>query len=146
MTKQTQAEKADELIEAFEMFDNWEDRYDYLIDLGKKLPPVKPDERITENRVEGCQSNVWVVARKTDEQTVEFSADSDAMITKGLVSLLWLIYSGERIENILSYDIEALFSKLGLDQRLSLTRKNGLSGMVKRVKLPSSDSTRTLPP
>lgn len=134
MTKQTQEEKADELIEAFEMFDNWEDRYDYLIDLGKKLPPVKPDERIPDNRVEGCQSNVWLVARKTEEQTVEFSADSDAMITKGLVSLLWLIYSGEKIEKILSYDIEALLSKLGLDQHLSLTRKNGLSGMVKRVK------------
>ncbi len=134
MTKQTQEEKADELIEAFEMFDNWEDRYDYLIDLGKKLPPVKPDERIPENRVEGCQSNVWVVARKTEEQTVEFSADSDAMITKGLVSLLWLIYSGEKLDKILSYDIEALLSKLGLDQHLSLTRKNGLSGMVKRVK------------
>ena len=134
MTKQTQEEKAEELIEAFEMFDNWEDRYDYLIDLGKKLPPVKPDERIPDNRVEGCQSNVWLVARKTEEQTVEFSADSDAMITKGLVSLLWLIYSGEKIEKILSYDIEALLSKLGLDQHLSLTRKNGLSGMVKRVK------------
>ena len=134
MTKQTQEEKADELIEAFEMFDNWEDRYDYLIDLGKKLPSVKPDERIPDNRVEGCQSNVWLVARKTGEQTVEFSADSDAMITKGLVSLLWLIYSGEKIEKILSYDIEALLSKLGLDQHLSLTRKNGLSGMVKRVK------------
>ena len=134
MTKQTQEEKAEELIEAFEMFDNWEDRYDYLIDLGKKSPPVKPDERIPDNRVEGCQSNVWLVARKTEEQTVEFSADSDAMITKGLVSLLWLIYSGEKIEKILSYDIEALLSKLGLDQHLSLTRKNGLSGMVKRVK------------
>ncbi len=140
MTKQTQEEKADELIEAFEMFDNWEDRYDYLIDLGKKLPPVKPDERISENRVKGCQSNVWLVARKTGEQTVEFSADSDAMITKGLVSLLWLIYSGEKIEKILSYDIEALLSKLGLDQHLSLTRKNGLSGMVKRVKSLAAQS------
>lgn len=131
---QTQVEKAQELIEAFELLDNWEDRYDYLIDLGKTLPLIDPAEKIPANRVEGCQSNVWVLVKKSQDDRIEFTADSDAMITKGLVSLLWLIYSGETKEKVLSYDITALLHKLGLDQHLSITRKNGLSGMVKRIK------------
>ena len=131
---QTQDEKAEELIEAFELLDNWEDRYDYLIDLGKQLPPIDPAEKIDRNRVEGCQSNVWVSAKKTSQGTIEFTADSDAMITKGLVSLLWLVYSGETKERVLSFDINGLLAKLGLDQHLSITRKNGLSGMVKRIQ------------
>ncbi len=131
---QTQVEKAQELIEAFELLDNWEDRYDYLIDLGKTLPLIDPAEKIPANRVEGCQSNVWVLVKKSQDDRIEFTADSDAMITKGLVSLLWLIYSGETKERVLSFDITALLHKLGLDQHLSITRKNGLSGMVKRIK------------
>ena len=131
---QTQVEKAEELIEAFELLDNWEDRYDYLIDLGKTLPLIDPAEKIPANRVEGCQSNVWVLVKKSQDGRIEFTADSDAMITKGLISLLWLIYSGETKEQVLSFDITALLHKLGLDQHLSITRKNGLSGMVKRIK------------
>ena len=131
---QTQVEKADELIEAFELLDNWEDRYDYLIDLGRTLPLIDPAEKIPANRVEGCQSNVWVSVKKSQDDRIEFTADSDAMITKGLVSLLWLIYSGETKEQVLTFDITALLHKLGLDQHLSITRKNGLSGMVKRIK------------
>ena len=94
---ETQEEKAAEIAEMFELFDNWEDRYQVLIDLGRKLPPMDPAEKNDQTRVTGCMSNVWMAAHVKDTpggRVVEFSADSDAAITKGLVSILWYVFSG----------------------------------------------------
>lgn len=132
-----QKEIADDLVDTFEMFDSWEDRYGVLIDFGKKLPPLDEGDKVEENRVHGCQSQVWMVARERQEdgQTViDFIADSDALIVKGLIAILRKIYSGQTPQNILSFDITAMLERLGLDQHLTTGRRNGLDGMVCRIK------------
>lgn len=129
--------QADELIETFEMFDEWEDRYRFLIDLGKELPPFPDAARVDENKVHGCQSNVWLIAdpqQADGEKTIHFLADSDAHIVRGLIAILRRVYSGQSADEISRFDIDGFFKKLGLDQHLSMGRRNGLSGMVARVK------------
>ncbi len=137
MTQLTQQENADELIEAFEMFDDWEDRYRFLIDAAKGLPPLPAEAKTEENRVHGCQSNVWMIAEpKTEagEMHIEFLADSDSVFTRGMVALVRKLYSGQTPRDILNFDIEGFLKQLQLDQHLSMGRRNGLDGMVKRVK------------
>lgn len=129
----TQQEIADELVDSFEMFDAWEDRYRFLIDLGRKLPPLDEAEKTEENRVHGCQSNVWMVAQR-DNDKIDFIADSDSSIVRGLIAVLRRVYSGQTAQNILSFDIEPFFARLGFDQHLSMGRRNGLYGMVQRIK------------
>ena len=132
-----QQETADDLVDTFEMFDSWEDRYDVLIDFGKKLPPLDESDKIEENRVHGCQSQVWMVAHPHEENgptTIDFIADSDALIVKGLIAILRKIYAGQTPQNILSFDITGLLERLGLDQHLTSGRRNGLDGMVRRIK------------
>ena len=133
----TQQETADELIEAFEMFDDWEDRYRFLIDAAKGLPPLPPEAKTEENRVHGCQSNVWMIAepkREDGETRIDFLADSDSVFTRGMVALVRKLYSGQTPRDILNFDIEGFLKQLQLDQHLSMGRRNGLDGMVKRVK------------
>jgi sulfur transfer protein SufE len=131
----TQEERAEEIRDAFAMFDDWADRYQFLMDLGKKLPPMEDASKTEENRVKGCQSNVWLVARPVPgTDTVEFVADSDSAIVKGLVAILWRVYSGQPAHKILDYDVEKLLADLELDQHLTLNRRNGLVGMVQRIK------------
>ena len=132
--------KAEEIKDAFGMFDDWSDRYQFLMDLGRKLPPMPDADKTEESRVKGCQSNVWLVAHAipgTDR--VEFVADSDSAIVKGLVAILWRVYSGQPAEQILAFDIEGLLSDLELDQHLTMNRRNGLQGMVQRIKALASD-------
>ncbi len=124
-------------MDQIELFDDWESKYEVLIDLGRDLPPMDAADKNEETRVRGCQSNVWVIAhiRQTAQgPVVDISADSDAAITKGLVSILWHIFSGQTAEKILAFDIESYIEGLGLSAHLSTQRRNGLSGMVKRVK------------
>ena len=138
--EETQQARAEEIKEAFAMFDDWADRYQFLMDLGKKLPPMDAANKTEENRVQGCQSNVWLVAHPvpgTDK--VEFIADSDSAIVKGLVSILWRVYSGQHASAILSFDIEKLLADLELDQHLTMNRRNGLVGMVQRIKALASE-------
>ena len=133
----TQKETADELIEAFEMFDDWEDRYRFLIDAAKGLPPLPGEAKTEENRVHGCQSNVWMIAQpkvESGETRIEFTADSDSVFTRGMVALVRKLYSDQTPADILNFDMEGLLKRLGLDQHLSMGRRNGLDGMVKRVK------------
>lgn len=134
---ENQQEIADDLVDTFEMFDSWEDRYGVLIDFGKKLPPLDESEKIEENRVHGCQSQVWMIARPRQEngQTViDFIAESDALIVKGLIAILRKVYSGQTPQNILSFDINDFLQRLGFDQHLSSGRRNGLDGMVRKIK------------
>jgi cysteine desulfuration protein SufE len=140
---ETAEERAKQIIEDFELFDNWEDRYRYLIDIGRELPPLDEAAKTEENRVHGCQSNVWMVAQVREEngrRVIDFIADSDAHIVKGLIAILRRVYSGEPAEVILDFDIEGLLERLGLSQHLSLGRRNGLAGMVKRIKTLARES------
>lgn len=124
------------LVDTFEMLDDWEDRYRLLIDLGRKLPPFPDAARTDENRVEGCTSNVWLLTQVSDDQPprIEFQADSDAFIVKGLVAILLKAYSGKTAEEILEVDIESLFNELGLAQQLTPNRRDGFVAMVKRMR------------
>jgi sulfur transfer protein SufE len=135
--------QADEIRDAFAMFDDWADRYQFLMDLGKKLEPMDPADKSEENRVKGCQSNVWLVAHPVPgSDRIEFQADSDSAIVKGLVSILWRVYSGQPAQEILTFDIEKLLSDLELDQHLTLNRRNGLVGMVARIKALAAQMIR----
>jgi cysteine desulfurase/selenocysteine lyase len=127
---------AEEIIEIFELFDDWQDRYQHLIDLGDKLP-LMPEEFKTEcTRVHGCQSVVYLSAREKPDApgVVEFLADSDAGLVRGLIALLEHLFSGQRAEDILAFDVEGFFRRLGLDHHLSLNRRNGLASMVQRIR------------
>jgi cysteine desulfuration protein SufE len=126
----------EELRENFALFDDWEDRYRYLIDLGRKLPDF-PDALKTEaNKVRGCMSQVWMVpGHPADDATrFAFAADSDAHIVKGLIAVLGTLFSGKSPEEIAHIDTEAAFAAIGLDQHLSPSRRNGLVSMVEKIK------------
>jgi cysteine desulfuration protein SufE len=126
----------DELFEEFEFLGDWDDQCDFLIDLGLELPEL-PDEAKTEaNRVHGCQSNVWLVAevKPGDPPVIDFDANSDAIIVNGLIAVLTILFSGRTAQQILDTDVEAVFAKLGLERHLSSQRRNGLYGMVGRIR------------
>ncbi|WP_448529682.1 SufE family protein [Raineya sp.] len=122
----------DEIISEFELFDNWDDKYAYIIELGKKLPPLSETYKTEENLVKGCQSKVWLHGYKKDDK-VFFEADSDALIVKGLVSLLLRVYSGQPAEAIAQTE-PYFIQKIGLQQHLSMTRANGLASMIKQIR------------
>jgi cysteine desulfurase/selenocysteine lyase len=129
-------EAAEELVEEFELFDNWADRYQYLIERGAAIPPLPDEFRTEANRVRGCQSTVYLWARKRPgtPDVVEFLADSDADLVRGLIDVLERIYSGQKAQDVLTFDVEGFFARLGLDQHLTLGRRNGLSAMVQRIR------------
>ena len=121
-----------EVVDEFSMFDEWLDKYEYLIELGKNLGDY-PEDRKTEDRlIKGCQSRVWLDYRIEDGKIV-FSADSDAIITKGIISLLIKIYSGRRPDEIVSSDFSVV-DRIGLKENLSPTRANGLVSMIAKIK------------
>lgn len=126
----------DELIEEFDDLGDWADQCEVLIDMGRELPPMDESLKTEQTKVHGCQSNVWMVATLSDDTSpvIELIADSDAMIVKGLLSVILLAFSGRTPDEILAVDIEGIFRRLGLDRHLSTARKNGLAGMVKRVR------------
>jgi cysteine desulfuration protein SufE len=122
----------DELIEEFSLFDDWADKYEYLIDLGKKLPLLSEEFKIEENVIKGCQSRVWLHAEKKDAELI-FEADSEAVIVKGLISMLIRVLSHQSADNILKADLYFI-DKIGMSQHLAQTRSNGLLSMVKQIK------------
>ena len=124
----------DELVENFELLGDWESRFAYLIDLGKALPPMDEADKCEDNRVHGCQAQVWMKFDPEAEGKITISADSDAFIVKGLIAVLLLIYSGKPANEILNTDGSAVLSKLQLAEHLSPTRKNGLFHMVQRIR------------
>lgn len=124
---------ADDIIDTLGFFDSWEDRYKYIIDLGKELPPLAEEYRTEANLVRGCQSQVWLTSEMQDGR-LRFAADSDAFIVKGLLGVVLAAYNGKTPGEILAFDIEAYFDALNLMQHLSATRGNGLRAMVKRIQ------------
>jgi cysteine desulfuration protein SufE len=121
-----------EVIDEFSLFDDWMDRYQYLIDLGRRLPDFPAELRTEENRIRGCQSQVWFVADKTDGR-LDFRAISDAAIVSGLIALLLRVYSGRRPQEILDTPPDFV-TALQLETHLSPTRSNGLSSMLKAIR------------
>ena len=131
----------DELIEEFEELEDWDERYDLIIDLGRELPELPSEFQTEENIVSGCMSTVWLVTNVIDEdqRVIEIQADSDSIIVKGLIVILMAHYSGKPASEILDSDAIVLFEKLGLNQHLSPQRRNGLFSMVKRLKQLASE-------
>ena len=127
---------ADELVELFDMLGDWNDRYQQVIAMGDQLPPMPAELKIDLNRVRGCQSTVHLFARKRpgSEDRLDFIADSDADIVRGLIALLEKVFAGQSSREILAFDVESFFKRLGLDQHLSMGRRNGLSSMIQRVR------------
>ncbi|MFM6934084.1 MAG: SufE family protein [Flavobacteriales bacterium] len=126
-------EKQEEIIQEFEIFDDWMEKYEYIIDLGKDLPKIDEAQKTDDRLIEGCQSRVWLDAQFQDER-MHFTADSDAIITKGIIGLLIRVLDNETPENVAKADL-FFIEKIGLQEHLSPTRANGLLGMVKRLKL-----------
>ena len=121
-----------EIISEFEMFDNWMEKYEYLIELGKSVPVINPDNKTESNIIKGCQSKVWLHA-EIDNGFVKFYADSDAIITKGIVSLLIRTFSDQKPKDIIDANLDFI-DKIGLRQHLSPNRANGLNNMIKKIK------------
>lgn len=128
----TIAETEQEIIEEFALFDSWDDKYEYIIDLGKRLPPLEEQYKKDENKVRGCQSTVWLTADYRDGKIV-FKAESDAVIVKGLISMLIRVLSGHTPDEILAADL-GFIQKIGMTTHLAQTRSNGLLSMVKQMK------------
>lgn len=123
----------DQIIEEFSGYDDWMDKYSYLIELGNDMTPFPEEFRLKENIIEGCQSTVWIYAQKNDGKIVYF-ADSDAIIVKGIVALLLRVLSGQTAENIIATDLYFI-DKIGLKENLTPTRSNGLLAMIKQMKV-----------
>ncbi|MGS4885535.1 SufE family protein [Roseibium sp. MB-4] len=128
----------DDILETFEFLDDWEDRYKYLIDLGKDLPPLTDAERSEEHKVRGCVSQVWLITEieKNAESApvLTFRGDSDALIVQGLVAIVTAVFSGKTAEDILKTDVEGVFNQLDLQEHLTPQRSNGLRSMVGRIR------------
>ena len=123
-----------ELIETFEMFSDWMEKYEHLIDLGKGLEPLAETDRVDENLIKGCQSRVWLALKSNEGGRLHFTADSDAIITKGLVALTLNLLSNAPAELIATANLHSL-QTIGLHEHLSPTRSNGLTSMVQQIKL-----------
>ena len=125
----------DEIREAFGFFDSWEDKYRFVIDLGRNLPPMEEAAKTDENLIRGCQSQVWLTSR-TDENrgTMHLRMDSDAHIVRGLIAIVLAAYDGKTPREIVDFDMDGLFEELALLQHLSPTRGNGLRAMVARIR------------
>jgi cysteine desulfuration protein SufE len=123
----------EEIIDEFSMFDDWMERYEYIIELGKSLPIIDAQYKLDENLIKGCQSKVWLYS-ELDNDTIKFTADSDAILTKGIVALLLRVYSNQKPAAILNAET-TFIDEIGLKEHLSPTRANGLVSMVKQIKM-----------
>ena len=127
------AEIQQEIVEEFALFDTWEEKYEYLIDMGKKLVPIHEHYRTEDNKIKGCQSQVWLHSTLENGKVI-FHADSDAMIVKGLVSMLVRVFSGQKPEAIVEASV-TFIDDIGMTSHLAQTRSNGLRAMLKQIKL-----------
>ena len=123
----------DELIENFEFLEDWEDKYRYIIELGEKLPPLEDKYKTDKYKVNGCTSQVWIVSELQDGKII-CHGDSDAMIVKGLVAIVLIIFSNKSAKEIKEIEVENIFAKLKLQEHLTPSRRNGLFALVDRIK------------
>ncbi len=122
-----------EIVDEFSMFDDWMQRYEYIIELGKSLPMIDEKYKTDENIIKGCQSKVWLQGEQSDDKIL-FTADSDAILTKGIIAILIRAFSGQSAEDILEADTNFI-EEIGLREHLSPTRANGLVSMIKQIKM-----------
>ena len=137
----TLEEKQIEIVEEFSVFDDWMEKYEYIIDLGKDLPKIEEEKKTSDRIIEGCQSKVWLDAQY-DGSVMHYTADSDAIITKGIIGLLIRVLDQEKPEDILKTDLHFI-NEIGLHEHLSPTRSNGLASMVKKMKMEALKSMST---
>ena len=123
----------EDITAEFNSFDNWVEKYEYLIDLGKELPEMEKKYKVDENLIRGCQSKVWLFAKKNDDKII-YTADSDAIMTKGIIALLIRVFSKQNSTDIINADLYFIKS-IGLQDQLSQTRSNGLLSMIKQMKI-----------
>jgi cysteine desulfuration protein SufE len=123
----------EEIVDEFSMFDDWMERYEYIIELGKNLPLIKEEFKTENNLIKGCQSKVWLLGEKKDDKIV-FTADSDAILTKGIIAILIRTFSNQKASDILEADMNFI-DEIGLKEHLSPTRANGLVSMIKNIKM-----------
>ncbi|MEC9108493.1 MAG: SufE family protein [Bacteroidota bacterium] len=122
-----------DIISEFQMFSDWTQKYEYIIDLGKNLPVINDQFKTEENIIKGCQSKVWLYAENIDNKLI-FTADSDAIITKGIIAILIRVFSNQSAQEIIDAEVDFI-DEIGLKEHLSQTRANGLSNMIKQIKL-----------
>ncbi|MFV8358942.1 SufE family protein [Flavobacterium sp. LS1P3] len=123
----------EEIVDEFSMFDDWMERYEYIIELGKKLPLIKEEFKTENNLIKGCQSKVWLQGEQTDDKII-FTADSDAILTKGIIAILIRTFSNQKASDILDANMNFI-DEIGLKEHLSPTRANGLVSMIKNIKM-----------
>ena len=123
----------EEIVDEFSMFDDWMQRYEYIIELGKNLPLIKEEFKTDENVIKGCQSKVWLQGEMMGDKVV-FTADSDAILTKGIIAILIRVFSNQKAQDILNADM-SFIDEIGLKEHLSPTRANGLVSMIKQIKM-----------
>ncbi|MCU0380655.1 MAG: SufE family protein [Chitinophagaceae bacterium] len=123
----------EEIVDEFSLFDSWEDKYEYIIDMGKKLPVLEDQHKKDENKIRGCQSTVWMVSEYRDGK-VFYKADSDAVIVKGLISMLIRVFSGQKPKDIVDADMKFI-DEIGMSTHLAQTRSNGLRAMIRQMKM-----------
>ena len=123
----------DEIVDEFSMFDDWMERYEYIIELGKKLPLIKEEFKTENNIIKGCQSKVWLQGEQTEDKII-FTADSDAILTKGIIAILIRTFSNQKASDILAAEMDFI-DQIGLKEHLSPTRANGLVSMIKNIKM-----------
>ena len=123
----------EEIVDEFSMFDDWMERYEYIIELGKKLPLIQEEFKTDNNLIKGCQSKVWLQGQQNDDKIV-FTADSDAILTKGIIAILIRTFSNQSATDILNADMDFI-DQIGLKEHLSPTRANGLVSMIKNIKM-----------
>ncbi|KEZ76389.1 SufE family protein [Salinisphaera hydrothermalis] len=132
-------DRVEQLKTTFEMLPDWEERYRYIIDLGRKLEPLEDEERNEATRVRGCMSQVWLVADDTDDERLHFRGDSDAHIVRGLIGVLLMIYSDKTPREIAETDINQIFADLNLEQHITMNRRNGLYSMVETIQRSAAE-------
>jgi cysteine desulfuration protein SufE len=138
----TQEATIDRLVDDFGFLDDWEDRYRFVIELGRALPDLPESERSDANKVRGCASQVWLISEVAGngEPRMRFRGDSDAHIVRGLIAILFALYSGRTAREILEIDAEAVFARIGLREHLTSQRSNGLTSMVARIRADADEA------
>jgi len=127
------AQIENEIVDDFAMFDEWKDKYEYIIELGQKLPPINEKYKVEENKIKGCQSSVWLNSYEKGGR-IFFEAESDSTFVKGEIALLIRVLSGQKPEDIISTDLKFI-DQIGLRRHIAVTRANGLASMIKQMKL-----------
>ena len=138
--------KIDEIRDNFSLLEEWDDRYRYVIELGRTLEPMPEAEHSQQNKVQGCVSQVWL-SKRIDRDggkapVLKYRGDSDAHIVRGLIAILLRLFSGQKAKDILTFDVEGFFRRIGLEQFISTQRRNGLQGMVRRMRGLAAELTK----